>query len=826
MTSFLKNILKFLFNYRPIALGICMLLCALMVSTAFNLKLKEDILDLLPLEDESVSSYADVLRAFQMSDRLIFMVQGKSNDTSKEILIAAADKLADELRNSKLIKQVYYKWSAWEANEALNVLHTFRADLFDQEDEQRLKAVLNQQALDRSMAGWKRLLLETPAPFLSQRLKTDPLSLDRLFLHKLEKTRVRSSAMIIEDGCIFSADRRSILLTAKPNIRSTDSSKGEKLVHDIQVLIEGIERSPNQAVDIAWLGGHRFAVHNAATIKHDITLTVGIAVAAIAILCLLVFKRIHYFILALCPALFGALTAGAVLALIEPEISAIVLGMGGALIGIAVDYGIHVLFRADQLENQQLTKNNIVNMVADIAVPLLFCARTTLAAFLVLIFSRFPGYSQLGWFSAIGIAAAVVFVLLVLPLLITRGSKRKKPVLPITDFFSRYRDGAQKHKKRRMMSSIMITLLALPGFFGLHFDGEVEKLNMISSDTQKDWDALRSSFPAVMDSAFIIVRERQENALFEKSEKIHEWIKNRPPGEGIKGVSSLSWMLPPKETRLKNRKRWQAFWSEKRKEELIKSIKIVSKKHGLRPWFFINFIEGLPGPMLEFDVQQLLNQPLLEQILSGRLHLEGEQKLLLIPFSLSSTQLMDAFGKDLKNSFPFATATVGKDYAKKMIQMIFNEFVKLGCLALVVTLVIIFVFTRSISKTIRFFLPLIQAVIFTFGVMGWARIPLNLMAVLVIIFVFGLVVDYSLFFGHYAQKNRHDFSHAGGSVTVSALTTLLGLSALLFAKHPALRSIGQTGLLGIGSGFVFVMLNYGWLWGKNGVEIFPGVKTN
>ena len=145
MTSFLKNILKFLFNYRPIALGVCMLLCALMVSTAFNLKLKEDILDLLPLEDESVSSYADVLRAFQMSDRLIFMVQGKSNDTSKEILIAAADKLADELRNSKLIKQVYYKWSAWEANEALNVLHTFRADLFDQEDEQRLKAVLNQQ---------------------------------------------------------------------------------------------------------------------------------------------------------------------------------------------------------------------------------------------------------------------------------------------------------------------------------------------------------------------------------------------------------------------------------------------------------------------------------------------------------------------------------------------------------------------------------------------------------------------------------------------------------------------------------------------------------
>jgi len=189
MNSFIKNIQNFLFNYRPIALGTCLLLCVIMISAAFRLQLKEDIMDLLPLKDEAVSDYVDVLRAFQKSDRLVFMVQAKSDDTDKETLIAAADKLAAKLQNSKLIKQVYYKWDTWEVSEALNVLRTFRADLFDQGDAQKLTAALTLQTLDRTMAGWKRLLQETPTPFLSQRLKADPLGLDRLSLQKLKKTR-------------------------------------------------------------------------------------------------------------------------------------------------------------------------------------------------------------------------------------------------------------------------------------------------------------------------------------------------------------------------------------------------------------------------------------------------------------------------------------------------------------------------------------------------------------------------------------------------------------------------------------------------------------
>ena len=327
MISFIKNIQSFLFDNRPIALGLCLLLCAVMVSAAFSLKLKEDIMDLLPAEDEAVSGYTDVLRAFQKSDRLVFMVQLKSDQPHEEALITAADELAVKLQNSNLIKQVYYKWDAWEVNEALSVLRTFRADLFQLEDARKLDAFLAPQALDRAIAGWKRLLQETPAPFLSGLLKADPLGMDRLFMQKLEKTRGRNSTTIIEDGRLFSADKRSLLLTAKPSVRSTDSSKGEKLVDETQALIENIERSAMHAVDIAWLGGHRFAVHNAASIKRDITLTVGISLTAITILCLLVFKRRHYFILALLPALFGALTAGAAVSLIQPGISAIVRGM-------------------------------------------------------------------------------------------------------------------------------------------------------------------------------------------------------------------------------------------------------------------------------------------------------------------------------------------------------------------------------------------------------------------------------------------------------------------------------------------------------------------
>jgi predicted RND superfamily exporter protein len=78
------------------------------------------------------------------------------------------------------------------------------------------------------------------------------------------------------------------------------------------------------------------------------------------------------------------------------------------------------------------------------------------------------------------------------------------------------------------------------------------------------------------------------------------------------------------------------------------------------------------------------------------------------------------------------------------------------------------------------------------------------------IFIFGLVIDYSIFLTAAWQKasgtdDRH-LARSSGAVTISALTTIAGLGALVMARHPALHSLGLTALLGISAGLISVLL--------------------
>ena len=62
-------------------------------------------------------------------------------------------------------------------------------------------------------------------------------------------------------------------------------------------------------------------------------------------------------------------------------------------------------------------------------------AGTTIIAFLALQFSDLPGYRQLSWFVMFGIFGALIFVILILPLLVKISAQDKKPLLKLYKIF-------------------------------------------------------------------------------------------------------------------------------------------------------------------------------------------------------------------------------------------------------------------------------------------------------------------------------------------------------------------------------------------------------
>ncbi len=87
------------------------------------------------------------------------------------------------------------------------------------------------------------------------------------------------------------------------------------------------------------------------------------------------------------------------------------------------------------------------------------------------------------------------------------------------------------------------------------------------------------------------------------------------------------------------------------------------------------------------------------------------------------------------------------------------------------------------------------------GFMGIFGIKFNVINIIISTFIFGLGDDYSIFIMDgltneykYGKKNLGSFKT---SILLSALTTIIGIGVMVFAKHPALKSIAVIAILGM-----------------------------
>jgi hypothetical protein len=114
--------------------------------------------------------------------------------------------------------------------------------------------------------------------------------------------------------------------------------------------------------------------------------------------------------------------------------------------------------------------------------------------------------------------------------------------------------------------------------------------------------------------------------------------------------------------------------------------------------------------------------------------------------------------------------------------------------------------------------PLLVCLVWVFGILGYAGVAVNMMGSLVLLFVFGLVVDYTIFLSAAWRQQgaglKDHLANTGEVVTLSAATNLLALGALVFAHHPVLVFLGLTSILGIGGGWVATLLLLPWIAGE------------
>jgi len=129
-------------------------------------------------------------------------------------------------------------------------------------------------------------------------------------------------------------------------------------------------------------------------------------------------------------------------------------------------------------------------------------------------------------------------------------------------------------------------------------------------------------------------------------------------------------------------------------------------------------------------------------------------------------------------------------------------------LASAIILLLLLVMTRPFTRGFLVFMPLMMALIWTLGTMGWLNIPLSMVTVGVGAMILGLGVEYSAFYVSTYEAKRESggsqnealylaLREVGAAIFGSSSTTVAGFLALTFASMPLLHHLGFALALGI-----------------------------
>ena len=630
--------------------------------------------------------------------------------------------------------------------------------------------------------------LSTMAGIGQQRfIEADPLGLKDLILAKLALL-APSSEVSFSRGQLLSADGRHLLLTADPLYSGTDSAAArqiaEQIDQSVRVLAERFNLADGQPV-ITPVGAYRAALDNERIIRRDVHLALGLATVGIAALLLFSFPRPLLGLTALLPAFAGSAAALFCYSLLHDTISVMVLGFGGALVSITVDHGItYLLFLDRPFQTKGKDASREVFAIGIMAVV------TSVGAFLILSLSPFPIFTQLGQFTALGICFSFLFVHLVMPRLFPTMPPGNPRRLPLQSLVGRLAQPSKKLAVAALALTAGLIFFARP-----HFAVHLSSMNTVGEKTRAADERFTAIWGDGGDRIFLMHSAATPTGLQRENDRLLERLEQDIDQDILASAFVPSLLFPGPRRQADNLAAWQEFWHDERTARLTATLQQAAAGHGFAADAFADFLAVLDQPPA----------PVVQPVPADYYHLlgivEDPQRAGLIQFITAVPGNAYAAPSFIERFTEAVSIFDGAYFSDRLADVLFSTFVTMLAVIAVSVTVLLAVFYLDLTLTVLTVLPVVFAYICTLATLHFIGRPLDIPALMLAVVVFGMGIDYSIFFVRAHQRYRcvdhPSFVLAGSGITLAAASTLIGFGALCFADHSLLRSIGITSSLGL-----------------------------
>ncbi len=765
-----------------------LLLLALLAGLGFlasRIEFEEDISKLIPVNKE-VEELQKVLKSVNFADKIIVNIQrGKNGNTAD--LIEYASRFLDSINatSSEYIQSIQGKIEDEDAINSIDFIYQNLALFLEEPDYETIAQKLHRDSISAITKENYKTLISPTGIIARETILKDPLGLSFIAMKKLRQLSF-GEGFVLKDGFLLSKDEQNVLLFISPAFEPNDTANNEPFADNLYDLQNSLNSSFQDKVKGEYFGGALIAVANAKQIKKDIRFTVGIALTLLLFILILFYKKLALPLILFTPTLIGGLLAVAILYLIRTKVSAISLGIGSILLGVTLDYSLHIL---THIRNG----NSVKRLYKDVAPAILMSSLTTASAFLCLLFLQSQALQDLGIFAAISVLGASVFALLFIP----QVYKTSEEKINRKTFLDRY--ASYDFHKNKWAIGLIAALLAISAFTysKVVFDKDIAKLNY----EPEDLIAARQRLDAItnIESKSIYLAAYGDNLekVLATNDELNQKLETLKKENKIIDYSGVGGLVHSQETQKKKLDFWKQFWNAEKISSVKNNLINSGNELGFKPETFNGFYGLLNSefrPLKMEDFKALNTIPIEDYINS-----ENGFTTINSLIKLDSTQVQavnEAF-QNVPNTVLIDRQGVNETFLGNLK----NDFNRLIGYSVLAVLLLLFLYYRSFSLTLVTTLPIFLTWFITVGIMGFLNIHFNIFNIIVCTFIFGLGVDYSIFMtnGLLAElkTGERTLPTHRTSIILSVITTILGVGVLIFAKHPALYSISAVSLIGI-----------------------------
>jgi uncharacterized protein len=776
-------LLDFVWRRHRLVLALAALVGIAGVALASRLELRTNVAELLPSKDPAVAQLQ------YMSSRVggtsILQIAIESPDRAANLRLAAA--LTSELRRLPA--------------------DTLESAVFDVRAERQF--FLERKWLYAPLSDLSALIDSIRAEI---RKKKNPLYVELLDEDSprdiVDRMQRRADAFDPFPTGYFEGDKgRIVVIVCRPPGGLFAERAGEKLARAAERLIRDAHvEQYHPKMQVGLTGDVMAQLEERAALENDLLWATCVCVTLVCLVVIVFYGRFRAIPFVGIPALLGVAFAFGMAELLFGYLNASTAFMGSIVVGNGINFPIIQLARYEEERRAGKSPREAASIALSATIrPTAVAALGAAVAYASLVVTRFRGFSQFGTIGGLGMVAAWVATVVVLPALWAAFDQRERtarrfhpPVTAFSELVARI--ATQAPRTCLFVFAVLTVGSVLPLKRYLHDPFEYDFRNLRNRRSLESGAALLAErvdpiFGHTLTPAVIIADRREHTA--EIRNKVLERDRSLPGAQLIGSVATLEDFLPGDLATQQAKLRLHAELREllDSRDVQLADEDVRADLAKLRPPTNLT-------PVSDRDLPLEVKRPFVESDGTiGRVLLVYHDEHASVWDGRNLMRIADIIGEIHLDDGTVVRSSGHAVIFAAMIRSIVHDAPLATGASLLAVALLVMALARGRGGAALVVATLVAGVLWMLGTAAWVGVRTNFLNFIALPITFGIGVDYGInIYLRYGLEGRGHVGKAvratGGAVALCSLTTIIGYAALLVADNQALRSFGEMAILG------------------------------